>query len=140
MARGLARESSVSVIITYLYLGILVALFAGIVSFIHNSFQPISLPNPGVAAYHVPAAVELYPPPRLYSSPAPEIDANAEPPPASSVTTASTEPAQREPAPKSPAPKKHKQTASRLRAPPAQYSMTPGQFFSFGYVGPGERH
>jgi hypothetical protein len=141
MSRGLARESSVSVVITYLYLGILAALFAGVVSFIHSSFQPIKLANPGMAAYHVPAALELYPPPRLYSSPAPEIDGDAEPQPASSNAAASTEPAQREPAPKSTAPKKRKQTASRLRGPPAPYySMTPAQFFSYGYAGPGERH
>ena len=98
------------------------------------------LSNPGVAAYHVPVALELYPPPGLYySSPAPEIDADAEPPPVSSVTAASIEPVKREPAPKGPAPKKRKQTASRLRGPPVQYSMTPAQFHSYGYAGPGER-
>jgi hypothetical protein len=140
MSRGLARESSVSVIITYLYLGILAALFAGIASFIHTSFQPTRLPNPGVPAYHVPAALEFYPPPRLYSSPAPEVTADADLQPASSVTAAATEPVKREPAPKSPAPKKRKQTASRPRAPPAQYLMTPTQFHSYAYVGPGERH
>ena len=139
MSRGLARESSVSVIITYLYLGILAALFAGVASFIHSSFQPTRLPNPGVAAYHVPAALELYPPPRLYSSPAPEITDDVKLQPASSVTAASIEQVNREPAPKSPAPKKRKQTASRLRGPPVQYSMTPTQFLSYGYVGPGER-
>jgi hypothetical protein len=139
MSRGLARKSSVSIIIIYLYLGILAALFAGVVSFIHASFQPTRLPNPGVAAYKVPAALELYPPPRRYSSPAPEIDADAEPQPVSNLTAASTEAVQPEPARKSPVPKKRKQTATRLRGPPAQYSMTPTQFFSYGYVGPGER-
>ena len=139
MSRGLARESNVSVIITYLYLGILAALLAGVASFIHTSFQPTRLPNPGAAVYHVPAALELYPPPGLYSSPAPEVAADAEPQPASSLTAASTEPVQREPAPKSPARKKSKQTASRLRDPPVQYSMTPAQFHSYGYAGPGER-
>jgi hypothetical protein len=139
MSRGLARESNVSVIITYLYLGIVAALLAGVASFIHTSFQPTRLPNPGVAAYHVPAALEHYPPPRLYSSPVPEVAADAELQPASSLTAESTEPVQREPARKSPARKKSKQTASRLRDPPAQYLMTPTQFHSYGYVGPGER-
>jgi hypothetical protein len=139
MSRGSARESSASAIIAYPYLGILAALFAGVGSFIHSSFQPISLPNPGVAAYHVPAALKLYPPPRLYSSPAPEIVADADLQPASSMSAAATEPVKREPAPKSPALMKRKQTASRLRGPPVRYSMTPTQFLSYGYVGPGER-
>ncbi len=139
MSRGSARERNVSVIITYLYLGFMAALLTGIAAFIHASFQPTRLQNPGVAAYHMPAALELYPPPRLYSSPTPEINADAEPQSASSVTAASTEPAQTEPARKSPARNKSKQTASRLRDPPALYSMTPAQFHSYGYVGPGER-
>jgi hypothetical protein len=139
MSRGLARDSNVSVIITYLYLGVLAALVAGVVSFIVTSFQPTRLLNPGVAAYHVPAALELYPPPRLSSSPVPEIAADAELQPGSSLSAASTELAQPEPARKRPARNKSKQTAPRLRDPPALYSMTPAQFHSYGYVGPGER-
>jgi hypothetical protein len=144
MSRGLDRESSVSVILTYLYFGILAAFLAGIASFIHASFQPTRLPNPGVAAYHVPAKLEVYPPRRFDSSPAPEV-ADVEPQPASSLSATATAPAQPEPARKSPARKKSKQIASRLRAPaaqylpPAQYPMTPAQFHSYGYVGPGER-
>jgi hypothetical protein len=117
----------------------LAALLAGVASFVHTSFQPTRLPNPGVSAYHVPAALELYPPPRHYSSPVLEVDADAELPPASSLAAASTEPVQREPARKSPAPKKSKRTASRLRDPPARYLMTYSQFHSYGYFGPGER-
>jgi len=123
----------------YLHLGILAALLAGVASLIHASFQPTRLPNLGVAAYHVPAALELYPPPRLYSSPAPEVAADVELQPASSLAATSTESVQREPARKSPARKKSNQTASRLRDPRAQYLMTPTQFHSYGYVGPGER-
>jgi len=139
MSRGLARKSSVSVILTYLYLGFLAALLAGGASFIHASFQPTKLSNPGVAAYHVPPALELYPLPRLYSSPAPEVADDAELQPASSLAAASIEPVQGEPARKGPTRKKSKQAASRLRDPPARYVMTPSQFYSYGYVGPGER-
>jgi hypothetical protein len=137
MSRGLARKSNVSVVITYVYLGMLAALFVGFASFVHASFQPTRLPNPGVAAYHVPAALALYPSPPLYSSPAPEMAADADLQPASSPTVA--EAVQREPAGKSPARKKSKRTASRLRDRPAQYVMTPTQFQSYGYVRPGER-
>jgi hypothetical protein len=125
--------------VTYLYLGILVALLAGVASYIHTSFRPTRLSNPGVAAYQVPATLELYPPPPLYSSPVPEIAADAELQPASRLTAASTEPAQPEPARQSPVRKKSTQTESRLRDPPARYWMTPAQFHSYGYVGPGER-
>jgi hypothetical protein len=136
MSRGLTRESSVSVIITYLYLGILAALFAGGASVIYTSFQPTRLPNPGVAAYHVPAALELYPLPRPYSSPAPEVAADAELQPALSVTGTATGQVQREPSPQGPAPKKSKQTASRPRDPRDQFFMTYTQFHSYGYFRP----
>ena len=137
MSRGLTRESSVSVIITYLYLGILAALFVGGASFIYASFQPTRLPNPGVAAYHVTAALEFYPPPRLYSSPTPEVAADAELQPALSVTGASTQQVQHDPSPKGRAPKKSKQTASRPSDPRNQYFMTYTQFHSYGYFQPG---
>jgi hypothetical protein len=136
MPRGLPRESSASIIISYLYFGILAALLAGVTSFIHTSFQPARLPNPGVAAYHVPAALALYPLPRVYSSPAPEVAADAELQPALSLTSASTQQVQREPSPKSPAPKKSKQSASRPRDPRNQYFMTFTQFHSYGYFRP----
>ncbi len=139
MSRGFTRTSNVSFIITYLYFGILAALFAGVMSFIHSSFRPTKLSNPGVAAYHVPAALELYPLQGLSPSPVPAAAADAELEPASNLTAASTEPVQPEPARKSPAPKKGKQTAARVREPPVQYLMTPAQFHSYGYVGPGER-
>ncbi len=138
MSRGFAKTSSVSAIIAYVYLGILAALLVGFASFVRTSFQPTTLSNPGVAAYQVPAALALYPPPRLYSSPVPEVAADAELQPASSPAVA--EAVQREPAGKGPTRKKSKQAASRLRDPPAQYVMTPTQFHSYGYVGPGERH
>jgi hypothetical protein len=136
MSRGLPRESSVSIIITYLYLGILAALFASVASFIHTSFQPTRLPNPGVAAYHVPAPLALYPLPRVYSSPGPEVAADAELQPASSLTSASNQQVEREPSPKGPAPKKSKQTASSPRDPRNQYFMTYTQFHSYGYFRP----
>jgi hypothetical protein len=136
MSRGLPRESSVSIITTYLYLGILAALFAGVASFIYASFQPTRLLNAGVAAYHVPAALALYPPPRLYSSLAPEVAADADRQPALSVTSAFARQLQREPSPKGPAPKKSKQTASRSRDPRNQYFMTYTQFHSYGYFRP----
>ncbi len=139
MSRGLTRKGNVSVIVSYLYLGGLAALLAGVAWFIHASFQPTKLSNPGLAAYHVPAALELYPPPPLYSSPVPEVAADAELQPASSLTAAANALAQSEPARKSPARKKSKQTAARLRDAPARYVMTPTQFNSYGYVGPGER-
>jgi hypothetical protein len=139
MSRGLSRESSVSIITTYLYLGILAALLAGVASFIHTSFQPTRLPNPGVSAYDVPAALAVYPPPRLYSSPALKVAADAEVQPVSSATVTPTQQIQREPSPKGPAQKKSKQTASRPRDPPNQYFMTYTQFHSYGYSGLGYR-
>jgi len=138
MSRGLAGKSNVSVIITCVYLGVLAALLVGFASFVHTSFQPTKLSNPGVAALHLPAALALYPPPRLSYSPMLEAAADAELQSASRMAAA--EAVQREPAGKSPAPKMSKQTASRHRDPlPAQYVMTPTQFHSYGYVGPGER-
>jgi hypothetical protein len=137
MSRGLAGKSNVSVIITYVYIGSLAALLVGFAAFVRTSFQPTRLANPGVAAFHVSAALAVYPPPPLYSSPVPEVAADAELQAASSATVA--EAVQREPAGKSPARKKSKRTASRLRDRPAQYVMTPSQFQSYGYVGPGER-
>jgi hypothetical protein len=139
MSRGLPKENSVSIIITYLYLGILAAFLAGAASFIHTSFQPTRLPNPGVAAHDVPAALTVYPPPRLYSSPALEVAAEAEVQPVSTATVAPTQQIQREPSAKGPAPKKSKQTASRPRDPPNQYFMTYTQFHSYGYSGLGYR-
>jgi hypothetical protein len=136
MSRGLTKESSPSVIITYLYCGVLMAVFAGVVSFIYTSFQPTRLPNPGLAAYHVPAALALYPLPRPYSSPAPEVAADAKLQPAVSITGAATEQLQRENSPKGSAPKKGKRAASRPRNPSNQYFMTYTQFHSYGYFRP----
>ena len=86
--------------------------------------------------HHVPAALALYPLPQVYSSPVPEVAADAELQPALSLTSASTQQVQREPSPKSPAPKKSKQSASRPRDPRNQHFMTFTQFHSYGYFRP----
>jgi hypothetical protein len=136
MSRGLPRESRGSIVVTYLYLGALAAIFAGVAWSFFASFQPTRLPNPGLTAYHPPALLALYPPPRLYSSPAPEIVAEAESEPASSVTSTIARQVQREPSPKGLAPRKSKRTASRPSDPRNPFVMTYTQFHSYGYFRP----
>jgi hypothetical protein len=129
MSRGLPRQSSGSIIIgACLYFGALAALFTGVGWFVYTSFQPIRLSNPGVAAYHPPTAVELYPSPRLYLSPAPEVVAETQSERPPSITTASIRQIE-------PAPKKSKPTASRPRDPRNPYLMTYAQS-PFGYFRP----
>jgi hypothetical protein len=136
MSRGLRRESGVSITITCLYLGFLAAIFAGIASFIYASFQPTRRPNPGVAAYGASTTLTLYPLLPLDASPAPELEADADPQPLLSTTGASGQQVQRGETSKGPAPKKSKQTASRPHALRNKYFMTNTQFHSYGYFRP----
>jgi hypothetical protein len=64
------------------YVGFLTAALAGAVTFVYAAVQPTRLENPGLAAYHPPAAVVLYPLPSTYTTPpAPVEEAQAEPEP-----------------------------------------------------------
>jgi hypothetical protein len=136
MSLGLRRDSGISIIITYLYRAIVAAIFVGIASFIYTSFQPTRLPNPGMTAYRVPAALVLYPLPSSYASPEPELAADADPLPVLSPTAVSGQQVQRGESPKGPAPKKSKQAASRPHALRNKYFMTNTQFHSYGYFRP----
>jgi hypothetical protein len=136
MSRGLRRDNGVSIVITYLYLTILAAIFAGITSFIYTSFQPTRLHNPGMTAYRVPATPAQHPVSSLDASPGPELAADADPQPVLSPTAASGQQVQRVESPKGPAPKKSKQTASRPHALRNKYFMTDTQFHSYGYFRP----
>jgi hypothetical protein len=71
MSRRSPLESKTSIPAASLYVAFLGVLLAGAGSFVYAAFQPLQLPNPGLAAYHPPSAVEVLPLSRGYSTPPP---------------------------------------------------------------------
>jgi hypothetical protein len=125
MSRRLPLERSSSILGVAVYLGFLAAVFAGAGTCVYAVFQPVRLPNPGLAAYHPPAA---YPRPQLYSAPAPATLAEAQTDAPQAPSATSPRPAQSEAALEAPAPKKikHAQTRSRDSTNPSTaYSQWP---------------
>jgi hypothetical protein len=70
-----AREPERSILQPWLFMGVLAALLAGSGVYVYAAFRPLQLPNPGLAAYHPPAAVELLGIPGVALSSAPLVEA-----------------------------------------------------------------
>jgi hypothetical protein len=75
MSHRPALKPQTSIIGLSLYVGFLATLAAGSGACVYAAFQPVKLPNPGLAAYHPPPAVELIPPASAYSTEAPVVEA-----------------------------------------------------------------
>jgi hypothetical protein len=114
---------------TTLYAGFLLAVLGGAGAFVYAATQPTRLENPGLAAYHPPSAVVLYPLPSAYKTP-PEPVEEAQGPPVPAQQVAAATPA----AASEPARKKSKQHVARREPRQQDYAAARSAYARAAYA------